>query len=106
MGSYDPPAGTTDDENQTGNIMGALLNFPTEYTFSVVGKTTIGEDYAEEVKKVLVTIVGENADFDLSVIPRGKKFTKVSARITVESASMIASIYNNLDAMESTVMKF
>ncbi len=106
MGSYDPPAGTTDDENQTGNIMGALLNFPTEYTFSVVGKTTIGEDYAEEVKKVLVTIVGENADFDLSVIPRGKKFTKVSARITVESASMIASIYNELDAMESTVMKF
>jgi len=118
MGTYDTPAGVIDDENQTGRITGSLLNFPTEYTFSVVGKTTTitttittnndngGEDYANSVKFALTSILGSDAKIELRVVPRGTKFTRVSAKVTVESANIISSIYEELGALDGTVMKF
>ena len=119
MGSFDPPSGKIDDENQMGNILGAMLQFPTEYTFSVVGKTHIDNDslvdgkikspvdiYANEVKRVLMSVVGPDATMETRVVPRGEKFTRVSVKVIVDSAAMISSIYEELDAIESTVMKF
>lgn len=117
MGSFDPPPGAVDDENQTGNIIGAMLQFPTTYTFTVVGKNEIddtktereassGDNYTNEVKKVLESILGSNAKMEMRVVPRGKKFTRVSVKVDVESAALIASIYDELDALEATVMKF
>eukprot|EP00970_Alexandrium_tamarense_P013782 scaffold3686_cov193-Alexandrium_tamarense.AAC.10 len=111
MGTYDPPAGSTDDENQTANIIGALLEFPTEYTFTVVGKAsnevdgTAGDAYATDVKYVMTSILG-NAKMETRSVPRGKKFTRVSVKVMVESAAMIQSIYDELGAMELTVMKY
>ncbi|KAL3797657.1 hypothetical protein HJC23_013489 [Cyclotella cryptica] len=106
MGTYDPPSGTVDDENQTGNIIGAMLQFPTEYTFSVVGKTSDGDSYARDVKALLESILGSDARMETRVVPRGTKFIRVSVKVRVDSASMISSIYEELDAMELTVMKF
>ncbi|KAL7527396.1 hypothetical protein ACHAXR_001938 [Thalassiosira sp. AJA248-18] len=122
MGTYDPAPGVVDDDKQTGNIIGAMLEFPTEYTFTVVGKTAIdnnqhletesGDDdsaadvYASDVKKAFVSVLGSDAKVEMRVIPRGKKFTRVSAKVTVDSASVISSIYEELDALEATVMKF
>lgn len=106
MGTYDPPQGTTDDENQMGHITGALLQFPTDYTFSVVGKTTDGDSYASDVKSLVESILGSDARMETRVVPRGSKFTRVSVKVSVESPAMIASIYEELDAMELTVMKF
>ncbi|KAL7524582.1 hypothetical protein ACHAWF_001004 [Thalassiosira exigua] len=114
MGSFDPPSGVTDDEDQTGNIVGAMLQFPTEYTFSVVGRTAgdVGEcddsdeGYASEVKTVLASVLGHDAKIEMRVVPRGKKFTRVTAKVTVESASVIRSIFEDLDALDGTIMKF
>lgn len=125
MGTYDPPPGTVNDENQTGNIIGAMLEFPAEYTFSVVGRTSSssyseeggeeiieggggggGDAYADEVKSALASVLGSDANMEIRVVPRGKKFTRVSARVTVESASVISSIYEELGSLEATVMKF
>mmetsp|Transcript_10728 Transcript_10728/g.23768 ORF Transcript_10728/g.23768 Transcript_10728/m.23768 type:complete len:199 (+) Transcript_10728:177-773(+) len=109
MGTYDPVPGAVDDENQAGNIIGALLEFPTEYTFTVVGKTvedSAGDAYVNEVKSALSSILGSDAKTEMRVVPRGKKFTRVSAKVTVESASIISSIYEELGALEATVMKF
>lgn len=106
MGTYDPPPGTTDDENQMGHITGALLQFPTDYTFSVVGKTSDGDSYANDVKSLVESILGSDARMETRVVPRGAKFTKVSVKVNVESAAMITSIYAELDSMERTVMKF
>ena len=112
MGTYDPPTGTVDDENQTGNIIGSMLQFPTEYTFTAVGKTgdenaeAAADVYASEVKTALASILGNDAKMELRVVPRGKKFTRVTAKVTVESGSIISSIYENLEAIECTVMKF
>mmetsp|Transcript_22537 Transcript_22537/g.42527 ORF Transcript_22537/g.42527 Transcript_22537/m.42527 type:complete len:119 (-) Transcript_22537:41-397(-) len=118
MGSFDPPSGAVDDENQTGNILGAMLEFPAEYTFTVVGRNeidnvnqsedgeTAGDNYANEVKKVMGSVLGLDAKMEVSVVPRGKKFTRVSAKVDVESASIISLIYNELGALEATVMKF
>jgi putative lipoic acid-binding regulatory protein len=52
------------------------------------------------------SILGESARMETRVVPRGTKFTKVSVKVSVESAAMITSIYEELDAMELTVMKF
>lgn len=123
MGTYDTPVGVIDDENQTGRIIGAVLNFPTEYTFSVVGKTTTtsiatvattnteecdngGGDYVNSVKLALTSILGSDAKMELRVVPRGTKFTRVSAKVIVESANIISSIYEELGALDGTVMKF
>lgn len=121
MGTYDPPPGTVNDENQTGSIIGAMLEFPAEYTFSVVGRTSSssseeggeeiiegggGDAYADEVKSTLASVLGSDANMEIRVVPRGKKFTRVSAKVTVESASVISSIYEELGSLEATVMKF
>lgn len=112
MGTYDPEPGKIDDENQSGNILCALLQFPTQYTFSVVGRniededsSSVGDIYADEVKAVIESALGET-EMEMRVTPRGKKFTKVSVSVSVESAAMITSIYEDLGQLESTVMKF
>ncbi|KAK1747352.1 hypothetical protein QTG54_001315 [Skeletonema marinoi] len=110
MGTYDLPEGKVDDENQTGNILGQLLQFPTEYTFTVVGKKAETEDpcdnYERKVRAVVESALGEAANIEMRVTPRGKRFTKVSLKVTVESAAIIAAIYEELGALDATVMKF
>jgi len=110
MGTYDLPEGKVDDENQTGNILGQLLQFPTEYTFTVVGKKAETEDpcdnYERKVRAVVESALGEAASIEMRVTPRGKRFTKVSLKVTVESAAIIAAIYDELGALDATVMKF
>ena len=111
MGTYDLPEGKVDDENQTGNILGAMLNFPTEYTFTVVGKTNADaedscDNYEKKVRVVMESILGEVTNMEMRVTPRGKKYTKVSVKVSVDSASIIATIYEELGALKSTVMKF
>ena len=114
MGTYDAPTGTVDDENGTGNIIGALLQFPTDYTFSVVGKNNqqlddeneAGDAYANEVKSILLQILGSDAQIEMRVVPRGKKFTRVTVKVNVDSQSIINNVYEELGSLESTVMKF
>lgn len=110
MGTYDLPEGKVDDEKQTGNILGAMLDFPTEYTFTVVGKKAETEDpcdnYERKVRTVVESVLGEAANIEMRVTPRGKKYTKVSVKVSVESAAIIAMIYEELDALKATVMKF
>mmetsp|Transcript_24521 Transcript_24521/g.36338 ORF Transcript_24521/g.36338 Transcript_24521/m.36338 type:complete len:194 (-) Transcript_24521:67-648(-) len=110
MGTYDLPEGKVDDENQTGNILGQLLQFPTEYTFTVVGKKAETEDpcdnYERRVRAVVESALGEAANIEMRVTPRGKRFTKVSLKVTVESAAIIAAIYEELGELDATVMKF
>ena len=50
--------------------------------------------------------LGESAAMEMRVTPRGKKYTKKSVKVSVESSAMISSIYEELDALKDTVMKF
>jgi putative lipoic acid-binding regulatory protein len=108
MGTYDPKMGL-DDEQQFGNIMGALMNFPTQYAFHVVGRTHGNPDdaikYAEATKEAVISIAGDSK-MECVVSPRGKSFTRVSVTVEVESAGMIKTIYDALDEIEATVMKY
>lgn len=108
MGDYDPTDGVVDNENQDGNIMRALMTFPMQQTFDVVGKISAddtGKEYAETVKRIVFETTGDE-NIECDVIPRGKKFTKVRCKAMVESTTMINAIYDELGEMESTVMKF
>ncbi len=113
MGDYDPAEGMVDDEGQDGNIMKALLTFPTQHVFDVVGKVSTdggdddddGKVYADKVKSIVFDTTGDE-DIKCEIIPRGKKFVKVRCEAKVESTTMINNIYDELGEMESTVMKF
>eukprot|EP00565_Helicotheca_tamesis_P002694 CAMPEP_0185730666 /NCGR_PEP_ID=MMETSP1171-20130828/10654_1 /TAXON_ID=374046 /ORGANISM="Helicotheca tamensis, Strain CCMP826" /LENGTH=207 /DNA_ID=CAMNT_0028399769 /DNA_START=112 /DNA_END=732 /DNA_ORIENTATION=- len=104
MGAYDPKPGTSDDEYGSGNILNAMLNFPTTYTFTVVGKTgnddVLKENYVDMVKKVILDSAGGNDSMECRVTPRGSKFTRVSIAVTVESSAMINGIYDGLEEIE------
>ena len=108
MGTYDPKVGT-DDEKQFGNIIGALMDFPAKFAFSVVGRTN-GKDedaliYGQVAKQIVKSISGDS-EMECLVSPRGKSFTRLSITTMVESAGMIKAIYDALDAVEATVMKY
>jgi putative lipoic acid-binding regulatory protein len=109
MGTYDPQVGV-DDERQAGNILNAMLNFPTEFMFNAVGRTngddSLKEEYAEQVKKIVTSLSGDDDHFQCQVTPRGKSFTRVSIQVQVDSAAVINSIYNELDKIEMTVFKY
>ena len=107
MGTYDPKFGN-DDEHQVGNIMNALLNYPTNFTFTVVARTTTSAavvDYVEATKSIISSISGDSI-VDCVVTPRGERFTRLSITVMVESTGMIKAIYDALGMMEATVMKY
>jgi putative lipoic acid-binding regulatory protein len=99
---------TKDNEYVGGNILNALLVFPTDYTFHVVGKTgadvKLQESFFEAAKSALMSLVDEPIRCD--VTPRGKSFTKVSMTANVPSAEVIASVYVKLEALPLSVMQF
>lgn len=109
MGVFDPQTGT-DDETQAGNILNAMLNFPTQFTFNVVGKTKgedkLKQDYIDQVKKTVTSLSGDEDQFQCKITPRGKSFTRVSIQVRVDSAAVINSIYDELGKMEMTVMNY
>jgi len=110
MGDYDPPTeGAADDEDQDGNIMRALVDFPTRHVFEAVGKAADDADrkvYADRVRTVVFESTGDDDGLELEVVPRGSKFVKVRCSATVQSTAMINAIYEELGKIESTVMKF
>lgn len=105
MGVFDPQ-GEVDDDRQEGNILNALLNFPVRYTFNIIGKTSGDgvDDYVEAVKKVVMATAGD--EIACKITPRGKNYTKVQCEVEVQNAAMINNIYDELEKMERTVMRF
>lgn len=108
MGTYDPPV-DQDNENETGHIFNAMLEFPVTYSFNVVGRTSGDEGkkdvFVEQVKAAVTAISGPD-DMTLRITPRGKSFTKVVIEAKVESAVMITNIYKELEQLEMSVMQF
>jgi putative lipoic acid-binding regulatory protein len=109
MGTYDPPA-EKDNENETGHILNAMLQFPVTYSFNVVGRTSGDEAkkdvFVEQVKAAVTSVSGPDENMSLRITPRGKSFTKVVIQANVESAAMITSIYKELEQLEMSVMQF
>jgi putative lipoic acid-binding regulatory protein len=109
MGNYDPIQEDMNNETTDGNILQALMKFPSRYTFNVVGKTKgdeqVTESYINHVKDIVLEISGDK-DLQYESIPRGKNFVKIKIETTVESAAMINMIYEKLDKHELTKMRF
>lgn len=109
MGKYDPVQAETDNETTDGNILQAMLKFPTLYAFNIVGKTNgddeIAQEYINDIKKIVLDISGDQ-ELQLQSIPRGNNFTKITVEAVVESASMINMIYTQLAEHELTKMRF
>ena len=86
-----------------------MLKFPVRYTFNIVGKTSgdeaVKDEYLEQVYKVVLGIAGDD-EMRCQITPRGKSFTKVQCEVEVQSVTMINSIYDELDKLERTVMRF
>eukprot|EP00548_Thalassiothrix_antarctica_P012421 CAMPEP_0194157196 /NCGR_PEP_ID=MMETSP0152-20130528/71044_1 /TAXON_ID=1049557 /ORGANISM="Thalassiothrix antarctica, Strain L6-D1" /LENGTH=203 /DNA_ID=CAMNT_0038865407 /DNA_START=1 /DNA_END=612 /DNA_ORIENTATION=+ len=110
MGQYDPATtGNDNSERENGNILNAMMKFPTSFTLNVVGRTKGDEEskdeYINQVQDTVKSISGDD-DSEFQVSPRGKSFTRISMKVRVESAAVINSIYEELDKMETTVMKY
>ena len=106
MGDYDVVNGE-DTDKEGGNILNAMLEFPTVHMFTAIGKTVDGpesvNEFVQKVKDIVADTSGQDG-FECKVTPRGKKFTKVSVSVMVESPSVINSIYDSLT--DVTVMRF
>ena len=87
-----------------------MMEFPVRYTFNCVGKTNgdkkLQTNYIDKVKEAVIATCGDEEGIVCKVTPRGKKFTKVQCEVSVESVSMINMIYDDLDKIDMTVMRF
>lgn len=92
-----------------------MVKFPLEYTFHVVGKTAGDADaqerFVQQVKDVISTTTIDSSSNEkegalYQITPRGIKFTKVTIQVQVESAKMVAAIYDKLEQLELSVMQF
>jgi len=108
MGNFNPTG--EDDERQDGNILNAMMKFPVRYTFNIVGRTegddAIQEIYVEDVKRTVLETSGDSDGLMCHVTPRGKNFVKLQCEVTVHSSQMINQIYEDLDKLERTKMRF
>lgn len=109
MGKYDPAQSDTDNESTDGNILQAMLNFPTPYVFNIVGRTNgdenVKESYINDVNEIVLSSSGDQ-ELQYESVARGKNFIKIRIEAIVESASMITCIYEELAKHELTVMRF
>lgn len=105
----DPADAANDNEQDKGNILNAMLRFPLEFSFHVVGKTggdsNVQEEFVEQVKTIAKTTTSSD-EVVCKITPRGSKFTKVTLQVQVESADAINSIYDQLGELELSVMHF
>ena len=113
MGNFDPADASQDTESTSGNIIGAIMNFPTVYTFNVVGKPdandTVSQNaFVETVQSIVRSGAGLRADatIDTTIVPRGSKYVKVSVSVAVENGTMISEIYDMLGALPESLMQF
>ena len=112
MGNFDPADTTKDTEKHSGNILSAVMSFPTTYTFHAVGRKDSDDEsneFAETVQRVIREGAGLRDDDDrpeVSIVPRGSKFVKVSVTVTVETGAMVTEIYEQLGALPECVMQF
>jgi putative lipoic acid-binding regulatory protein len=111
MGDYDPPDNQANDEYADGNILNAMMTFPTKYSFHVVGRTggddVVSMEYIEQVRNVVKSNCSDPQQVICdNVTPRGNSYLKVTVHGMVESAAMINAIYDELDALEMTKMRF
>lgn len=109
LGMYDPIGDPEQDTELSTehNLVGALLQFPAPFTFTVVGRTA--DDNRSAYTELVQTIVREETGDDAmvcEVVPRGSQFTKVTCTATVDSAAVISSVHQALGALEATLMKF
>lgn len=105
----DPADAEKDTEHQDGNILNAMLKFPVNYTFHVVGKTSDDSSLRDQfVQDVQSTVSSQTTADEMAcqVTPRGKKFTKVSIQAEMDSAESIAAVYDQLGKLELSVMRF
>ena len=109
MGDFDPVSAEENNENVDGNILNAMMEFPTSYVFNVVGKTKgdeeIAEIYIRTVKDIIISNSGDK-DASCEIKARGENFTKIMMETKVESSSMVTNIYSQLADIEETVMRF
>jgi len=111
MGVFDPPA-EVDNERENGNILAAMLKFPVQYSFNVVGKTegdeTKRDVFVDQVKSIVLDGSSELDKEGMACVitPRGKKFTKITIEAQVESPAMITNIYEELEQLDMSVMQF
>jgi putative lipoic acid-binding regulatory protein len=109
MGVFDPQTGV-DDENQSGNILNALLKFPVRYSFNVAGRTSgddkLKDQFIDEVKDIVASLSGDGDRMEVRITPRGQSFTRVTMQVTVESVLIINSIYDALEKSDKTVMQY
>jgi putative lipoic acid-binding regulatory protein len=111
MGTYDPVQAVSDNERNSGNILNAMIQFPTDYCFNVLGKTqgddSMKQKYIQDVTSIVEKVSGYGSEhFDIRVIDRGIRFTKISITVKVDSTSVINSIYDELGRIDMTVMKY
>ena len=109
MGVFDPADAEADKEG-AGNILNALLKFPVKYSFNVVGKTRgdeqLQDEFVQQVKAIVAQETGGEDGLVVQVTPRGKSFTKVIVEAEVDSAPIIQTVYQQLGALEMSVMQF
>lgn len=110
MGNFDPQSGEDNTEEETGNIINALTNFPARFAFTVVGRTSGDEEaketYVEDVKRIVGDVSGGFDSLECRVTPRGANFVRVSVEVFVESTAVMNTIYDLLSQMEMTVMRY
>jgi putative lipoic acid-binding regulatory protein len=103
MGVFDPPA-DQDNERASGHILNAMLSFPTRYTFHVVGRGDTSA-FSESVRSTVQSVTGDT-QVVMQVTPRGTRFTKIMIEANVYNSNMITNVYEQLGALEQTVMRF
>ena len=112
MGAFDPmDVGENNTERDEGNILNAMMTFPTIYTFSAVGRTNGDaiqqETYATDVTNTIMNLTLGDADkLQWRIKPRGAKFTRVDVSVLVDSPQTVTNVYKALDEISATVMKY
>ena len=109
MGTYDPLHIVSDNERSSGNILQAMIQFPTDYSFTIMGKTNGDEKlkqiYLNDVKRI-ISLGNHSEKVELRIVERGTRFIKISVTVTVDSAAVINTIYDALRSLEMTVMTY
>ncbi|WIA18012.1 hypothetical protein OEZ85_009499 [Tetradesmus obliquus] len=111
-GELDPAPWVENTERSPGVLMSKLINFPTAYTFQVVGKPAAGSSKEGFVQDMVATIgkacQAEVQQEDITVKERlGGKYISMSVTVqSVRAPEIIQSTYDAIGQDPRVTMKF
>ena len=110
-GEFDPSPDVDNTEDNTGIILGSLIQFPCDYDFQVVGKMEAGDQpaFARDIVDAISKTLGLEEPIppeNITLKKRGTSYLSIKVTARVQAPEKVQEVFDVIEKDDRVVMKF